>query len=142
MAEPAEKVANRAAESCTFQLKNLGIERRLDNRIRAYRDARGLSLDRLASLMNTTNQQISNLETGKRRLTADWLQRLGKALGCHPWALVADDLPRPLLPQEIHLLNSFRNLGGAQRDAILQLVDSIAPGAFDAVENDLAVPTQ
>lgn len=138
---PQIKVASRPAESCTFYLKNLGIERRLDNRIRAYRDARGLSLDRLASLVDTTNQQISNLETGKRRLTADWLQRLGKALGCHPWALVDDDLPQPLLPQEIHLLDSFRNLGGAQREAILQLIDSISPGAFETVGNDLAVPT-
>ncbi|MBS1770554.1 MAG: helix-turn-helix transcriptional regulator [Acidobacteria bacterium] len=106
----------------------------MDNRIRVFREARGLSLDKLAALVGSTNQQISNLETGKRRLTADWLLRLGEALGCHPWALVADDLPQPLGLDEIRLLDSFRDLADAPRQAVLQLLESISPGRLERIE--------
>ena len=99
----------------------------MDNQIRAFREARGFSLDRLAALVDSTNQQISHLETGKRRLTVDWLKRLGTALGCHPWELVAGNLPRSLAPEEIHLLDAFRALASAQRIALLQFVDAFAP---------------
>ena len=105
----------------------------MDNRIRAFREARELALDRLAALVGSTNQQISNLETGKRRLTADWLRRLGEALDCHPWALVADDLPQPLDLQEIRLLDSFRDLADAPRQAVLQLLESISSGKLERI---------
>ena len=101
----------------------------MDNQIRTYREAKGLSLDQLASLAGTSNQQISNLETGKRRLTVDWLRSLGEALGCHPWSLVGDELPKPLTSDEIQLFDSYRSLTAPQRDAVLQLLASIASGA-------------
>jgi transcriptional regulator with XRE-family HTH domain len=89
------------------------------------REARALSLETLAERVGTTNQQISHLETGKRRLTAEWLQRLGHALGCHPWTLVSDDLPSPLEPLEIKLLEAFRGLADEQRKAFLTLATSM-----------------
>ena len=119
-----------------------GTARHVNNRIRAFREARGLSLDKLAALVDSTNQQISNLETGKRRLTADWLKRIGIALDCHPWALVGGDLPQPLLPSEIRLLDSFRNLAGAQQEALLQLIESISVGSCDPRPRDRATPIE
>jgi len=98
-----------------------------NNRVKAFREARGLSLDGLAGLADTTNQQISHLETGKRRLTVEWLQRLGSALGCHPWELVSDDLPQNLGREELHLLEAFQRMSAEQRKALLQLVDAISP---------------
>lgn len=109
-----------------------GVALSVNNRIRAFREARGLSLDKLASLANTTNQQVSNLETGKRRLTAEWLQSLGAALGCHPWALVADDLPQPLDPSDIRLLERFRGLTAPQQEAVLQLLTAISSEPTEA----------
>ena len=100
----------------------------MSNRIRAFREARGLSLDSLARLAGTTNQQISLLETGRRRLTAEWLQRLGKALDIHPWSLVSEDLPSNLNHQEIRLLEAFQRISTAQQEALLQLVGTIASG--------------
>ena len=85
-------------------------------------------MDGLAKLAGTTNQQISLLETGKRRLTAEWLQRLGESLGCHPWSLISADLPSNLNHQEIRLLEAFRRLSVAQQEALLQLVGTITPG--------------
>lgn len=47
-----------------------------------------MSLDDVAALANTSNQQVSHLERGKRRLTLDWMVRLGKALDVPPIALL------------------------------------------------------
>jgi len=97
------------------------------NRIKALREARGLSLEALAVLVGTTNQQISHLETGKRRLTVDWLSRLGEALSCHPWTLVSDDqlseaMGGSVPPDERLLLEAFRKLTKEQRRAVLTLL--------------------
>jgi len=45
-------------------------------------------LQNLAERADTTNQQISRLERGERRLTTDWMERLAGALGCNPAALI------------------------------------------------------
>jgi transcriptional regulator with XRE-family HTH domain len=96
----------------------------VNNRIKVIRVVRGLSLDELAERVGTTNQQISHLEGGKRRLTVDWLIRLSKALACHPWELVSDDLPKPLRSKDIRLLERFRLLNEAQQDALIHLLST------------------
>jgi len=94
------------------------------NRIGVLREARGLSLEALAIEAGTTNQQISLLESGKRRLTVDWLLRRSKALACHPWELVAEDLPEPLAPAEIRLLERFRGLTSTQKNGLLAFLNT------------------
>jgi len=96
------------------------------------REARGLSLDALAIEAGTTNQQVSLLETGKRRLTVDWLLRLAEPLKCHPWELVASDLPRPPAAEEIRLITQFQALSRGQRSAVLRLVDVMIEPTADA----------
>lgn len=90
------------------------------------REARGWSLDALAQHIGTTNQQISLLEGGKRRLTVDWLMRLGSSLACHPWELVAPGLPQPPDVEEIQLLEGYRCLVEEQRSAVLTLVNAMS----------------
>lgn len=97
----------------------------VSNRIRTLREAKGLSLEALAGLTGTTNQQISHLEAGRRRLTVDWLQRLGQALSCHPWALVSDEALATLPSEEAHLLQAFRSLPGGEREALLTLAAAL-----------------
>ncbi|MBT2748276.1 helix-turn-helix transcriptional regulator [Lysobacter sp. ISL-42] len=94
------------------------------NRIRELREARRLSLEELADLVGTSNQQISHLENGRRRLTVDWLQRIGGALGCHPWALVClkESENDAAAPQEILLLTAYRALSAEQQAGLLALV--------------------
>jgi transcriptional regulator with XRE-family HTH domain len=90
------------------------------------REARGLSLDELAAGTGTTNQQISLLENGKRRLTVEWLLRLSKALACHPWELVAGSLPEPMRARDIRLLDRFRGLAEPQQEALLQFLETLS----------------
>lgn len=101
----------------------------MENRIRVMREARGLSLEALAAEAGTTNQQISLLEAGKRRLTVDWLMRLALPLKCHPWELVASNLPQPPRADEVLLLERFQRLSTGQRGAVLHLVETMAEPA-------------
>lgn len=67
------------------------------NRIREVREARGLSLEKLAKAVNTTKAQISRLEHGDRRLTVEWMLRLAKPLGVEPSALLPAGKRKPTL---------------------------------------------
>jgi transcriptional regulator with XRE-family HTH domain len=101
------------------------------NRIRELRESAGLTLDALAERVGTTNQQISHLEMGKRKLTVQWLRRLAHALGCHPWLLVECDLPAVTDTNERDLLALFRSLDRPHQDAVLGYLGLIelAPSA-------------
>lgn len=96
------------------------------------REARGISLEALATEAGTTNQQVSLLETGKRRLTVDWLLRLAGPLKCHPWELVTSELPHPPVAEEIRLVTRFQALSRNQRSAVLRLMDVMVEPAADA----------
>lgn len=98
----------------------------MKNRIKTMREARGWSLEMLAARSDTTNQQISALEMGKRRLTVDWLIRLSNALNCHPWELVDHILPKPPESHEVVLLDRFRGLSGDQQRALLELLGTLS----------------
>lgn len=99
----------------------------LPNKLRLIRTARGLSLQDVADRMGTTNQQVSHLELGRRQLTQDWLERLGRALdttandilGGPAWTLTpasARNLERHWEPEEFvfeaRVLNTPRDTGG------------------------------
>lgn len=60
------------------------------NRIKAVRQQRGLSAQKLADLMNTGRSTIVKLERGDRRLTIDWLDRFSLALGVPITDLILD----------------------------------------------------
>jgi phage repressor protein C with HTH and peptisase S24 domain len=65
------------------------MENEIKNRIKELRTKRGLTLQALADLTDTSNQQIYNLESGKRGLDTKWMSRLAKALGVRPEELIA-----------------------------------------------------
>lgn len=73
------------------------------NQIREMRSAMNLSAEQLAERVGTSQQQISRLEKGERRLTEEWMRRIAQALHCSPTDLLdcspeqvsgATDLPR------------------------------------------------
>lgn len=63
------------------------------NRIRELREAAGLTTQQLADRVGTSQPQITRLETGGRRLTLHWMQRLADALNVEPQDLIA---PAPM----------------------------------------------
>jgi transcriptional regulator with XRE-family HTH domain len=91
----------------------------LPNRLRELREAAGLSIGELAARLGVTNQEIGHLELGKRRLTTDWLMRLAKALGRHPWEIMSHAIVAELTEAETRLLIAFRALPKRSQQALL-----------------------
>lgn len=60
----------------------------MNNNIGFLRKKNGLSMQELADLVGTSQQQIDRLEKGQRRLTADWMDKLSIALNCKPAELI------------------------------------------------------
>ncbi|CAK0767812.1 putative Repressor protein C [uncultured Gammaproteobacteria bacterium] len=65
----------------------------MPNRIREIRVARGYTLDGLAKKIGTTNQYLSFIENGKRRLSQPWMEKIAEALACRPADLLPSDRP-------------------------------------------------
>jgi transcriptional regulator with XRE-family HTH domain len=63
------------------------------NRIREFRERSGLTGEELAERIGTSSAQIYKLETGQRRLTQAWLEKLADALGCRAVDLI-ENVPR------------------------------------------------
>ncbi len=98
----------------------------MSNRIKELREDRGWSQEDLAHRAGTTNQQISNLENGKRRLTQDWMKRLADALECHPLDIL-DGGPGRLKPREKEMIDKFRGMSEDQQNKVLGVIDLVAP---------------
>jgi transcriptional regulator with XRE-family HTH domain len=66
------------------------LAKRVSENIRRVRKARGLSLERVAEkcVPKTSYQQISRLEENGRRLTLDWVERIGHAMSVDPIELI------------------------------------------------------
>lgn len=63
------------------------------NRIRELRKARDWTAEDLGSRVGTSGVQITRLETGERRLTVDWMNRIAAALQVTPGELLATRTP-------------------------------------------------
>lgn len=107
----------------------------LKNRVREHRERIGMTLERLAELAETTPQQISRLELGKRRLTDGWMQRLSVALNVRKAELLIESGGPSELPgdpyiakddTERRLLLFWRNLSDETQDVVLDFLDSFA----------------
>lgn len=67
------------------------------NRIRDIRKAKGLTLADLAAACEppTTAQTIGRLETGMRRLSLGWMNKIAAAMGVDPASLMRDEAAAP-----------------------------------------------
>jgi transcriptional regulator with XRE-family HTH domain len=63
----------------------------MKNKLKDLRKKLNLTLQEVADKVGTSNVQISRFETGKRKLSLDWLLRLCEALGVTADEIV--DLP-------------------------------------------------
>jgi transcriptional regulator with XRE-family HTH domain len=97
------------------------MESAVINRIRDIRKEKGMTLADLAEACDppTTAQTIGRLETGMRNLSTKWMDRIGKALGVSPEALVRAEESQH--PQVVATLSA----GGAE--PLARPRDAIAP---------------
>ena len=90
------------------------------------RKARGLSQRQLAAAVNTSNQQISALENGERKLAPEWLERLSKVLNCTKAELLGEEPAETLTPEEKIVLENFRTLSQDKKDVIKTTIFTFA----------------
>lgn len=98
----------------------------MGNRIKELRESRDLTQQQLADLVGSTKQQIGRLEKSQRQLTEAWMQRLARALQCHPAELLEAPAVPPISPEEQALLDLYRSLGDGDRKAIFRHADALA----------------
>jgi len=94
------------------------------NHIKEIRELRGLTMDALADKVNTTQSQISHLETGRRKLTWDWMVRLSDALSCEP-VEIAQGLQKKSADEE-RLIANYRELAEGEKKMLLNMLHTFA----------------
>jgi transcriptional regulator with XRE-family HTH domain len=118
----------------------------LTNRIREWRNRRRMSLAELGEIVGLSRSEISKLESGSRRVRADHLVVLAKALKVAPEDLMDKDTVRDLIgeegpsraaPASLTIVQARRNNGtvvlasdqaGVSGEAPAQIAN--IPGAF------------
>lgn len=97
------------------------------NHLRAWREYRGLTQAELAEKVNTTDNVISLLESGGRRLSDKWLYRLAPALGTRPGFLLEFD------PQDadLSILAAILEMDSTRRPEAIRLLKVFKTGTDD-----------
>jgi SRSO17 transposase/DNA-binding XRE family transcriptional regulator len=109
------------------------------NWLRKYREAAGLTQAALAARVGASRQQICLLESGQRKLTMNWLEKLSSALGCEPGAIVSRTPPFALVEREKLLVRTFRRLSETEQQRLLDnIVTSFERRADDALADRYA----
>lgn len=99
------------------------------NGVKVCRARAGISQEELARRVGTNRQQIQRLETGYRKLTLDWIERLAKALGCEP-----DDIIHPEKADAAKASTGVISIYGAQ-NSVMTFQDAILDNLLRGYEN-------
>jgi transcriptional regulator with XRE-family HTH domain len=109
------------------------LNRDMGERLRAARNARGLSLSELAELTGGqySKPRISNYEQGIRRMSVEVALGLAEALGSVSAAhlLCLDNEKGAFGEDELRLLEAFRRADAAGRRQLLETAERIVGGA-------------
>lgn len=109
----------------------------LPNRIREWRLRRNeMKLEELARKVGTTTSQIARMETGKRTVSLEWLDRLAAALDVTPGDLLAKRA-NPGLPDEREKALLYKAREGGEPlmrtlEAVADVQRGFAPAPVDA----------
>ncbi len=107
------------------------------NRIRALREAAGISSEKLGEMCGTSGATIRRIETGNQQLTLDWMRTIAQQLKVWPSdlissALVANiiDEVEPVLPDE--LSGSLRALASRGFQFYRVVADTLEAAGIEA----------
>ncbi|MBR9780843.1 MAG: helix-turn-helix transcriptional regulator [Rhodospirillales bacterium] len=97
----------------------------MPSQIKARRHMLGLTLAELAEAIGTTPQTVHRLERDDVSITVEWVEKLAKALNCHPSYLVGWDSPPDLPEDEADLLKAYRMTDPTMKQSSLGLLASM-----------------
>lgn len=101
----------------------------MPNRLYELRRARGLSQQKLADKVGCSKMHISGVERGTRDFSFSMMRRIAEVFGVSPGDLLSDqDNPHRLSdPGEVHLIETYRQADGEDREKIVKVAETIAP---------------
>lgn len=128
-----EPVAKLAKSPTTPGFAGFTIFTMQANRVRFMREDRGLTQEELAERVGSDKGTISRIESGRRRLTQDWMNRIARVLECAPWELLPlPEQPEVLAPDEKAVLELYRGLSERERAQFRAVANALAqPGAVE-----------
>lgn len=97
------------------------------NYLRAWREHRKISQEKLAEMVGTTAGVISHLEAGERGLSAKWLRRLAPALNTTPGFLLDHDPEE--LPSDV--FEMWSSIPDSQKPTARRVLESFRTGTDD-----------
>lgn len=92
------------------------MEKKFKNALYRIREQRGLTQKDIAEAVGTTANQISRLESGVRKLSPEWIDRLSLVLNCSKAELLGEEAPERLTEDEQKLLDDFRQLSPEKKE--------------------------
>lgn len=106
----------------------MDLTQKIGQRLRAARQAQGLSLSDLSSRTGSLSKsRISNYEQGIRRMGLEEAQELALALGSvTPTYLLCLDDKDPLSVEERYLVERFRDTDARGRETVLKVAETQA----------------
>ena len=104
------------------------MDKKNKNALYQIREQRGLTQKDIAEAVGTTANQISRLESGVRKLSPEWIDRLSKVLNCTKAELLGEPATE-LTEKEKVMLETFQKLTPEQQAMIQTIADSLAQPA-------------
>ena len=102
------------------------IEKKFKTALYQIREQKGLTQKDVAEAVGTTANQISRLETGVRKLSPEWLDRLSFVLNCTKAELLGEEPQQPLTEKEKVMLETFQKLTPDQQAMIQTIANSLS----------------
>jgi transcriptional regulator with XRE-family HTH domain len=91
------------------------------NRLREFRDQRGMSLQQMADYIGCTKSQAHRLETGDNELTVKWMRIIGRKFGIKPSELMNDeDVEFRATAEDHQLRESLKEFSSEERALVLR----------------------
>ncbi|PTR07888.1 MULTISPECIES: helix-turn-helix domain-containing protein [unclassified Novosphingobium] len=96
------------------------------NRLRELRKRAGITQAELARKSGVSQPAISQLENDERPLTIDWMRTFARVFGVTAADLLDDeDNPHRLDPEEIELVQNFRQAEEQQRQMVKRVAEPL-----------------
>ena len=112
-----------SASIISFPVMAKSADLDLPNRIRALREARGLTLQELAPMIGLHFSYLGKIERGKRELTKPVMERLARALEVAEADLLNTE-DGGLTERERFIIDTYRQIPAAMRGAIEAVAES------------------
>lgn len=98
------------------------------NYIAHYRKARGFTQEELGEMLGTSQTQIMRLETGRRKFTMEWAEKMAQPLLCSTMELFygPEFAQHPKGAKEKKLLDTFGDLPEEEQKNFLLMMEAVA----------------